>query len=341
MPRRVALALILCVAPMAATRAAEPGTAPDQQRYIGTIDFFGLRQVSEGKVRAQLSIKEGDALQKREDRPDGAAIARALGVAEVTLAYVCCTADQKIMVYVGVVERPARTVRTPPSYTGAARLPDEMIRVDDEYDAQVTEAVNRGQANEDDSQGHALSAYPPLRAVQERVLAFARGHFELLSEVLTTSADPRHRAVAATILGYAPDKRAAAKVLARGAFDSDGGVRNNATRALGVIANYAALHPELGIDIDPEPFVAMLDSAVWTDLNKGLMVLMYLTARRDPATLALLRDRARPTLVDACRWKNAGHSTPACLILRRVEGLPDFGPDFREEVLRKVGADGT
>jgi hypothetical protein len=47
---------------------------------------------------------------------------------------------------------------------------------------------------------------------------------------------------------------------------------------------------------------------------------------------------ARQALIEMCRWKNPGHSFQACLVLRRVEGLPDFsGVDDRSEVLRKVG----
>jgi hypothetical protein len=49
--------------------------------------------------------------------------------------------------------------------------------------------------------------------------------------------------------------------------------------------------------------------------------------------------RTRLALIDMCRWKNPGHSFQACLVLRRVEGLPDFsGVDDRSEVLRRVGA---
>jgi hypothetical protein len=276
----------------------------------------------------------------KAQRPSGAALARAVGVAEITLAYICCTQEQQVEVYVGVAENPVRRVQTPPVFTGTARLPEDMIRADDEYGTQVREAVSRGQAREDDSQGHALAAdYPPLRAVQQIFIDYARDHAALASEVLATSADARHRAVAAVILGYAPDKRAAATALSRGVSDPDEGVRNNATRALGVIAEYSVAHPELGIHIDPSPFVDMLNSVVWTDRNKGLMVLAQLTAGREPGLMKFIGERTRLALIDMCRWKNPGHSFQACLILRRVEGLPDFsGVDDRSEVLRKVGA---
>ncbi len=316
--------------------AAAPADSPQS---IGSIDFFGARGKSEAAIREHLPFKEGDPLMDRQHRPDGAALARQVGVAQVTLAYICCTPDQKVMVYVGVAEKPLRQLRAKPEFTGTARLPDDMIRADEEFGTQVREAISRGQAAEDDSQGHALSGYPPLRAVQQTFIDYARDHFSLASEVLATSADARHRAVAAQVLGYAPDKRAAAAALVHGVYDPDGNVRNNATRALGVIAGYSAAHPELGIRIDPKPFVEMLNSVIWTDRNKGVFVLMQLTAGRDPALLEFARKHARPALIDMCRWKNPGHSMPACLVLRRLEGLPDFsGPDDRSEVLHKVGA---
>src|SRR5687768_8926857 len=194
---------------------AASASPSDSTPAIGSIDFFGLREVSEAAIRKHLPFKEGDPLMDKPQRPDGAKIAKAVGVAEITLAYICCTPDQKVMVYVGVAEKSVRQVRKSPVFTGTARLPDDMIRADEEFGTQVREAISRGQASEDHSQGHALSQdYPPLRAVQQKFLDYARDHAALASEVLATSVDARHRAVAAVILGYAPDKRAAAAALA-------------------------------------------------------------------------------------------------------------------------------
>lgn len=329
--------VFLCVG----LHVAESAAPPDAPRHIGSIDFFGLREVSEASILKHLPFKEGDQLMDRQHRPDGATIAQAAGVAQITLAYICCTQDQKVMVYVGVAEEPVRQVRASPAFSGTARLSEDMIRADEEFGAQIREAISRGQAREDHSQGHALSEdFPPLRAVQQKFLDYARDHASLASEVLATSPDARHRAVAALILGYAADKRVAATALTHGVSDPSEDVRNNSTRALGVIAAYSLAHPELGIRIDPTPFVDMLNSVVWTDRNKGLMVLVQLTSGREPGLMEFIGKQARPALIDMCRWKNPGHSFPACLILRRVEGLADFsGVDDRPEVLRKVGAD--
>jgi HEAT repeat protein len=106
-------------------------------------------------------------------------------------------------------------------------------------------------------------------------------------------------------------------------YDSDEGVRNNAIRALGAIADLAARKPELGIHISPGPFVDLLNSPFWTDRNKATFVLGGLTDGGDPATLAALRERALPALVEMARWKSPGHALGPFVLLGRVVGLSD------------------
>jgi hypothetical protein len=312
--------------------AAPEGPAPS----IGSIDFFGLRTISEAELRRQLPLEEGDPLPDGKGPPDEAAIARSLGVAQVKLAFVCCISDQTYMVFVGVAEKPLPPAHAPRKFSGAARLPEEMMQAYWEFEGTILGAV-KSHTPEDMSQGHSLASYGPMRAAQEKFLALAREHAARVAEVLASSADARHRTAAAMILGYAPDKRAAALELVRASFDPDETVRNNATRALIAIAFYAQAHPDLGIRIDADPFIELVNSLVWTDVNKGVMVLSALTSSRDPALLQRLRERARPALIDICRWKSPGHASPGCTVLRRLEGLPEFmGPGSREEVLRAV-----
>ena len=83
-------------------------------------------------------------------------------------------------------------------------------------------------------------------------------------------------------LGYARQSPRQVLALMRAARDPDEGVRNNATRAIAVLAR--ANH-RLASQISPDTFIEMLNSGIWTDRNKGAMVLMSLTAKRDPAVL--------------------------------------------------------
>jgi hypothetical protein len=105
--------------------------------------------------------------------------------------------------------------------------------------------------------------------------------------------------------------------------DPDSNVRNNAMRALSILAEYAGHHPELRLKIPAEPFIKMLNSLVWTDRDKAGFALMRLTERRDPAMLDSLRGSALPSLVEMAQWKTPGHANMFCLILGRIAGMPD------------------
>jgi hypothetical protein len=106
-------------------------------------------------------------------------------------------------------------------------------------------------------------------------------------------------------------------------LDPDEEVRNNATRALSLIAAFANQHPELDIEIDAEVFVDMLNSVWFGDRNKASAVLMQLTESRDPTLMQLIRDKALPSLIEMCRWHWRGHSFVPCKLLERAIGLPE------------------
>jgi len=313
----------LCVW-FAATVLATSAVADDRlPPPIGTIDFYGLGPIPREKAVAQLPFKLGEQLPRGSPKRKGDAMALALGVKRVEFAFICCSPDGKVEAYVGIEPRGSKPLEYNAAPDGEQKLPPDLLAANDEHDAAISAAVRAGEAREDDSQGHALSSYPPARAQEEKFIAFAREHADLLRDVLAHAADARLRAVAAEVLGYAPDKRSIVTPLTWATLDADNGVRNNATRALGVIALYALAHPELDIHVDPAPFIGMLNSVVWTDRNKGSFVLMSVSATRDPAVLERLRRDALPALIDMCAWSNLGHAAAACLMLQRVLGLSD------------------
>lgn len=323
----LAIAVLMAAASLALVSPPIARAQSDAPPPIGTIDYYGLTTISSDEVAPLLPFAVGDTLSELTEPAQPEAIARALGVERVELSYVCCTDDGLFQIYVGVQERPGQTVDYLAPPTGDARLPDEMVADFDAFLDALVEAVLSGQSSEDRSEGHALSEYPPMRRRQERFSVYAENQSARLVQVLRESADAKHRAAAANILGYAPDKAAVVPVLAAAALDPDDDVRNYATRALAVIAEYANAHPELRIDIPAEPFIAMLSSIVWSDRNKGLAVMAPLTTDRDPALLARLQADSLDSLMEMCRWQHWGHAAPACLILQRAIGLPD---DARE-----------
>ncbi len=300
-------------------------TASAQDLRIGIIDFYGLHHVTPSQVREVLGFREGDVL-----RPPGDGrrvefveaerrLAQIAGVESVRLGVVCCDDDRAIL-YVGIAEHGAPALRLRAAPTGAVRLPPEIVQREDDLERAVMDAVRRGDNGEDDSRGHALMHDPTARAIQERFIEDATTHRALLSRVLRESSDAAHRATAAEVLAYAPDKRTVVGDLVRAIRDPEESVRNNAMRALWIIAGFAARSLQR-IRVPYEPLVDLLNSPVWTDRNKASVALESLSERREAALLRVLRERALPTLVEMANWKSDGHARAAFFILGRIGGL--------------------
>lgn len=287
---------------------------------IGIIDFYGLHRVSEAQVRQAIHIKEGDAPVQS---PQAALLLLKLvnGVADARMEYVCCQ-DGKTVLFVGVQEKGVPALKFRPAPTEPRRLPDEIAKAGAEYESALSEAVVKGDVAEDDSQGHALAHNPALRAIQQRFIGFAGRRLTQLRDVLRRGADPDQRALAAQAIAYALDKQAVAADLADAVLDPAPEVRNNAMRALGIIAGYELKQPVSAFRVSPTPFVNVLSSLVWTDRNKAAFALMSMTSTGDPALLAELRKNALPSLIEMARWKS-NYAQMSFFILGRIAGLKD------------------
>jgi hypothetical protein len=302
--------------------AATQLLAAQKKVSVGIVDFYGLRQITEVQVRQALRIAEGDAItestlsgaEKRVRALPGASDARVDGV--------CCD-DGKLLVYVGLEEKGAPAMRFAAPPRGRSRLPDEVVRAGAAFDAAFEKAAERGDVKEDQSNGHSLMHDPDARAVQEGFAALADRYGRELREVLRDSNKPEHRALAAQVLGYASDKASVIGDLSSAMRDPDADVRNNAMRALWLIAAFAQKTPNLGIQVPADPFVELLTSLTWTDRNKSSLALMALTESRDPALLSTLRQKALPALIEMARWKSRGHAVASVMILGRVAGIPE------------------
>jgi hypothetical protein len=288
---------------------------------IGLVEFYGLRHVEEAPLRHALGLRVGDPLpESAEDIVTR--LERVPGVAEARLEGVCCN-DGRMVVFVGIREAGGESLTFFPPPDGAARLPEDVLKAGADFERALMAAVMRGNADEDRSHGHSLMHDPAARAIQERFPQFANRDLSLLRTVLHTSSEPRHRALAAQVIAYASDKRAVVDDLRRAMRDPEPEVRNNATRALALFADFAREHPASGLSVPPAPFVDLLNSIVWTDRNKASAALLALTERRDAALLAELRQRALSSLIEMARWKSPGHARMPFVVLGRVAGMPE------------------
>ena len=301
--------------------------SPESYPPLGVIDFYGLHTVSEAQVRQVLGFHEGDAIDlaqlEKEKREAERRITTIPGVKAVFLEFVCCTNDQKSMLYVGIEETNSACSVFQPAPQGNVRLTSDVIRAGSDFEAAIGEAVEKGDAAEDDSQGHALNHNPEVRSVQVRFIILAEAHLANLEDVLRDSYDADQRALAAQVLGYVKDKQSVVPNLLAAMHDPSSGVRNNASRALLVFARFSPTLAAGRIQVSPQPFIEMLNSCIWTDRNKSSFALAELTQQRDAALLAEIRKEALPSLMEMARWKLMGYARPSLMILGRIGGLSD------------------
>ena len=317
-PRKTALLLALVI--LGGVRQAA-----GQDLQIGIIDFYGLGRIPEREARQALTFKEGDTLSMGgDDRPAALAkserrVSKLPGVTGAHTNVVCCDAG-RLIVYVGIEQKARATMHFRAAPRGNVRLAADVVQAGHELSEAVMAAVQRGDGAENDSQGHALFHDPAARAVQERFVGYAARDLKDLSRVLRDSSDAEQRALAAEVLGYVANKQRVVDDLVYAMSDPAGDVRNNAMRALWVFAKLAPTSGRPIIRIPYRPFVALLNSPVWTDRNKASLALMELSERRDPGLLRQMRRQAMTALIDMARWKNEGHAMPALMILGRIAG---------------------
>jgi hypothetical protein len=290
--------------------------------------------VDEAKLLAALGAKPGDLLPANssdlEDRVGAVA-----GVVAARVVATCCLEGDgagKAVLYVGIEERgaphleynawPAGELESTP------RLPAE---VEAEYQAflgAVALAVRQGNTDEDFSAGYSLMNHSGAKVHQLHFVELAERYSSEIRNVLRGSADNEQRAMAAYLLGYAPDKSAAAAELQYAVRDPDSTVRNNAMRALAALAVFArkqSMDTPLKdvLRIPATWFIEALNSLELEDRTTAANILVTLTESRDAAIFAQLRERALPALVEMAGWRSLPRALPAFLVLGRMSGMDE------------------
>jgi len=308
--------------------SAEPATQAradaSDARSVTSLDFHGVRSFDEQALRQKLALHEGDMLTRAMADAFGnhpeTLLPTMPGISRVRVSYVCCSDRGGVAVFVGVEETGSRHLSLRARPTGAVRLSDELLTAYHDVEAALFNAVQNGRANEDDSEGHALLTDDAEgRAAQSRMIVLVAPNLKLLRQVLRDSADDAHRAAAAMMLGYASDKNAVVADLVRAVTDSSDGVRNNAVRALAVFSAKKKAPPR----VPYESIIALLDSAIWTDLNKASFALFQISESRDPRFFAALKKPARQVLAGIAHWHSRDHALPGYMILGRLAGFDD------------------
>ena len=295
------------------------------RKPLGEIDFFGYKGFDIVAIRSALPFHEGDifppAKAKSSDdlkRQVSEKIKQVIGRAPTDVSFVYCDSKQSWMVYIGLPGESYQALAFNPAPAGDIRFPKAAVALREEMDKAWMNAVMKGHATEDDSEGFTLTNNPKARRAQLAIREYALRNETLILQVLASSSDARHRAIAAQMLGYGRQSDEQVDALVRASLDADDGVRNDAVRALEVLAG---AKPNLAQRIPPEAFVRLLRSGAWLDHNKASLLLVALTKSRDPKVLTLLRTEALDPLLEMARWRSMGHAEAALSILGRIAGL--------------------
>jgi len=301
--------------------------APESYPLIGTIDFYGLRTVPEASIRKVLDVHEGDTVDvSRYYKWQKSEISRIQNVPSVHSAYlalVCCTDDHKSMLYVGVEEAATPCIAFEPVPDGSVSLTGDIVLASKKVDDANEKSVLAGNAGEDDSQGHSLATDPQARTAELALIPIANKHLSDLRRVLHNSSDELQRATAAQVLGYVNDKQSVVPDLVAATRDSSSLVRNNAMRALVVFTKYVPKLSAKKIQVPSQPFLALLNSCIWTDRNKSAWAVAQFTESHDSELLTQIREKALPSLIEMARWKDLGHASNSLRILGRIGGMTE------------------
>ncbi|HKX00728.1 MAG TPA: HEAT repeat domain-containing protein [Bryobacteraceae bacterium] len=207
---------------------------------VWDIEFFGYKGVDVAAVRQALPAHEGDVYAHDDTKNKVRhAVSDALGRAPTDVQGVCCNGNGDFVLFIGLPGSSSKNFSYNAAPEGEARLSEEITVLQGRVEQAWKAAVRKGGdgAREDDSNGYALSQDPALRALQLKVRDYALAHGNELLHVLESSADPRQRQTAANTLGYARKSTRQIQALVQAARDPDDGVRNDAVRALGVLAS--------------------------------------------------------------------------------------------------------
>jgi hypothetical protein len=277
------------------------------------------------RLKASLPVKEGQKLSF-DAMPHLIAqiqtsIKQLTGKEATDVAPVCCTGQHNWIVYIGLPGKNVQTFRYNSTPQGRRQFPPEIVSLYREAMNLIFESLQKpgAETSEDRSQGYALSAYPPLRAKQLAMRDYAVHHESLIRQILQESGESEQRAIAAHLLGYANYSQQQITDLVHASHDPDDSVRNNAVRALGVLAGSK---PTIASEIPASDFISMLNSGIWKDRNKGGFLLSILTTNRDQQLLNLLRQQASDSLLEMVHW-DAGHADDSLVILGRIARIDE------------------
>jgi hypothetical protein len=292
---------------------------------IGQINFFGYGGIDLQPIEAALPIQVGavlkiEALESTQGLIEQR-IRTVIGHGPTNIDFVCCDDNHHLLVFIGLGGTTSHKPSFHPIPKGTDSLQPAALRLyQHDLDALML-ATKRGSVAEDDSKGYALATDPALRKIQTAMRAYALDRAPEFERVLKNAADTQQRLVSAALLGYSQRSSSQVQGLADAVLDSEPEVRNNAVRALMVLASVKQTDLR---KLSVEPVEALLLSGVWSDRNKASLLLDQLTASRDPAMLRELHTTSLDAIIEGASWHgDPGHAGAFVILLGRIAKLPE------------------
>lgn len=317
--------------------------ADDLTPRVGSIEIYGARKVSLQKIRKAVGAEPGDFLPSRGDAEER--LDKIPGIVASRVEAACCELHNAVL-YVGVEERETPHIEYHPVPTGNVQLPEELFASYKTFLDEVAGSLRGHNADEDLTNGYSLMQDVECRRLQQSFIPLVTTDRALVDRVLRESADPEQRSAAAYLLQYGPRGEQESRLIVDGLQyalrDSEDAVRQSAMQSLKAVAVGGRLHPEQRVRIEPTWFVELLNSAVWSDRRGASLALVDLTEDRNADMLALIRERALPSVIEIARWHDLQHALPGFILAGRLAGLSEaeiksawVGED-REEVLKQA-----
>ncbi len=299
-------------------------SADDLTPRVGSVEVYGARKTPVQKIRKALNVNPGDFLPSREQSEDR--INSVAGILAARVEAACCT-EGKMILYVGVEERDEPHLEFHPAPTGTDELPQTIIGNYRRLLDEVEDSLRGKNADEDLTNGYSLMADPDCRSIQKGFVQSVPLNLPILAKVLRESSDPEQRAAAAYLLQYTPRGPRTTSIMMDGLQwalrDEEDIVRDRAMNSMRAVIVGAKLHPDQAVKIEPTWLIELMNSVVWSDRFHASQALAEITETRDPETLALLKSRALPSVIEMARWHDLKHALPSFILAGRLAGLDD------------------
>jgi len=322
---RLSLILIPLLSSFVSHLSSLPQSGPSEQIVVGGIYYFGYSGLNLAIVQDNLPIRVGDSLDIAGFDHDRSLIETSVMTATeksaTDVAFVCCDKQRRLLIYIGLPGNSSRVIEGEASPHGSVHLDPAAYRLYEEETIAMANAARYGSSREDDSNGYAIADDPAAQKIELAMRTYAANRGLEIEKVLQDSGDVQQRRASAALLGYANRSTYQIEGLIRAINDPDETVRNNALRALAVLASAKGATP-INIDANVAPLIDLLFSKTWSDRNKSSFVLAQITKERDQTLLKELGDRAMAPLIEGANWDTL-HSTAFLEILGRIGGIPE------------------